>query len=543
MKQAMYRSYDVASAAEISAEKNVMLERSQYIAFYTAIEEYAYASNLIISGSMATKLLLKDDPFNKITPDIDFQVYEIYTDDAAQHATELSNRLYLKDPDGLGKITKMYTMIPGVLFGIEVNCRLIAKVVSFPRFKGQTTDAVIPSLCAAFFAKNKGQPLIVKTMGPEIQLLMIYKKLMSPASAGDWVDLLVYEQALRKELARTLESKFENIENKIGGDGDSDNSDDSDDNDSDNSDDNIIDDSSYDINVIEGRNTRHPLYHHKGSATDESTRKKVYSMILGNYTSTYFTRPDVIMVGPAAIKCANGESITQNDRLQALIVVDADSEASSSMDQRDSPLYRHGVHVASIIKGVKTQWNIANPRIPTDPHVQRLTVKYFDTSNEKFVAFMDIFAVNQYELIPFMYAELHPHPWETSDGAIAQRVKIGTPIVLMRMRLVDIWTMQFLHTVGMADTAYSKQILKVMLKDYMDAAGLFGSAMQSKQYDTVFPSSADMYTGVYEDEATSEKRAKFADKKKSGFQKSYYPYVRAQRDKDPEGEGLVPGSP
>jgi hypothetical protein len=56
------------------------------------------------------------------------------------------------------------------------------------------------------------------------------------------------------------------------------------------------------------------------------------------------------------------------------------------------------------------------------------------------------------------------------DGAQSAALRIGSLFVLMRFRLVDLWTLLLLSKLGAADKAFAGAVLREILDDYEAAA-------------------------------------------------------------------------
>ncbi len=115
-----------------------------------------------------------------------------------------------------------------------------------------------------------------------------------------------------------------------------------------------------------------------------------------------------------------------------------------------------------------------------------------------------------------------------TPGAPAQ-LKIGTPFVLMRFRLVDMWTMQVLMRMGAASASYGKGILLEMLSGYTAAAEFYEKTLQGAAADPdaaavlLMPEAA--YIGRLEDTDLALKRAALG---RAGA-RFFPPYLPAQR--------------
>ena len=206
----MYSEIDVLSLAESAARLTVTKARQKYIPFYAAAERYVHRRRMVVGGGIGLRLLLG-------TPvDITDVKYVFYSDSALADARGLTEALYQVAPDGLGQYTNMRTIVPRKEFVVSVNERPIFSVIAFAITRGARSANIIrPVKRPAPFAKTeKGGPVELLCMGPEIQLIEVYKNLTNPARSGDWPQLLRAEVTLR---GLFLEAVRKNVQKMVEG--------------------------------------------------------------------------------------------------------------------------------------------------------------------------------------------------------------------------------------------------------------------------------------------------------------------------------------
>ena len=190
----MYSAIDAASLAVEAAKKPVMRDRERFVPFFEAAEKYVHDHNMVVGGAAATRLLLGDPPGPS-----DF-FYELYSDNALRDARALTEAMYELDPENLGHYAYMMTKEPLKSFEILVDERPLFLVKALDVHRGaRAADIIVPSIRPASFAKESpdGEPLPLRCMGPEIQLMNIYAALADPSEAGEWSTLLRAEEKLR----------------------------------------------------------------------------------------------------------------------------------------------------------------------------------------------------------------------------------------------------------------------------------------------------------------------------------------------------------
>ena len=117
-------------------------------------------------------------------------------------------------------------------------------------------------------------------------------------------------------------------------------------------------------------------------------------------------------------------------------------------------------------------------------------------------------------------------------GSQARGLRLGTAFVLLRFRLVDMWTIQVLLRIGAISAAYAKGVLFGMLADFEAVVAWYEAAVRLAATDVegadelLFPSAA--YVGQFADPDLARKRD--AQKRMAGkhfFPAVYLPAARA----------------
>lgn len=485
----MYSRLDVVEDAEGRAEAAAFKDRMRYEKFIEAGEQFAAKHGLIVGGPAATRLLLGSPEDAAAPPDLglDSFQYDLFSGQAPAHARALGAAMYQLDPQGLGHYTTVLTKVAGYLLTVAVDGRDLFVVTALPAHRGiRTADVVIPSERPAQFAKGSdGAPLRLLCTGPEIQLIGIYAALCNPAKASGWGDLLVTEASLRALFSQEIRAKIASAVARVGG--------------------------------------AHP------------TATRLHRILRDKYV----TGPSRVLIGPSAIALLTGKSVAGEERLQVITAGRLDGDAQE-------------ITALAKAAGAEVAWKIDDPKIPTNPRLRRMTVHIVVGGRREPV--LDVYNSAAFDLVP--YVTLAPparrggrarreRPAETpADRGPPATLKIGTPFVLMRYRLIDMWTMQVLIQMGAVNAGFAKTVLNGMLAGYEAAAVHYEKLLAGAARDPegaahqLMPMAS--YIGRLEEPELALKRAA---QSRSGarFYPPYLPASRNRADSEPAPKGEAAG--
>jgi len=477
----MYTRIDVVHDAEVRATKFAEADRERYRSFMEAGEHHADKLGLIVGGAAATRLLLGDPADESAPPPttLDSYYYEFYSGTAPADARALGKIMYQLDPDGLGHYTTVLTKVTNYLLTVDVDGRTLFAITALPSHRGlNTADVVMPSYRPAQFARDSnGVPLQLACTGPEIQLMSLYAALSNPAEASAWTQHMRAEQKLRAIFVREIRVKIAEAVSQV-----------------------------------------------RGGAS-ASTAKLVTLL-----RDRYATGPGRVVIGPVAVALMTGVPLKSDARLQVIAVSTLDSEA------RD---------IAAIAKtaGVEVQWTINNPNIPTDPRLRRMTVSAIAAGRREPI--LDVYNTGAHEVVPYVLVNdvvtggrNRPRTRDRSRGHKRDRsqsgerapsgdLKLGTPFVLLRFRLADMWTMQVLMRMKVVSANYANSVLLDMLADYNQLVSLYESLVATAEHggsgaaSTLFPLGA--YVGRLEHAQLALKRAAQKNPRTKYFSPPYMP--------------------
>jgi len=121
-------------------------------------------------------------------------------------------------------------------------------------------------------------------------------------------------------------------------------------------------------------------------------------------------------------------------------------------------------------------------KIPTNLNLYKTKINIDDDIS------LDIYNAGTFEVIPFNYF--------TEFGI---ELQIGTPFVIKRFRLIDIWSTLYLSQVGIITQESMKNIIRILILEYANISKL------NIDINLLFSSN---YIGFYEDQTLKEKRLK-----------------------------------
>jgi hypothetical protein len=361
-------------------------------------------------------------------------------------------------------------------------------------------DIVNPSTRSAQFAKDgNGAPLRLLCTGPELQLIGVYMMLCNPAKAANWGELLETEAGLRGLFGQEIRAKIEAAVARVGG------------------------------------KARLPA------------AEPLYRILRDKYAAG----PSRVLIGPAAIALLTGKSVVGEERLQVITAGRLDGDAQE---------------IVALAKaaGIEVAWKIDDPKIPTDPRLRRMTVHA--VLGRRREPILDVYNSAAFDLVPYVTlasAALWPGAALRRGGRAGREntpatsgppatLKIGTPFVLMRYRLIDMWTLQILMQMGVINAGFAKATLNSMLSGYNAAAAHYESMLASAAHDPEGASHQLMpltaYIGRLEDPELALKRAA-QSRKGARFHPPYLPASRNRVDDsgaatgDPPAEDAATGNP
>ena len=180
--------------------------------------------------------------------------------------------------------------------------------------------------------------------------------------------------------------------------------------------------------------------------------------------------------------------------------------------------------------GLAVQTTLNDPKVVGDGRLRRLTF-YLHTGPRR-EAVLDVYNAGGHEVVPYV----------RGPGGGAR----GTFFVRLRFALVDVWTVQLLHRMGLVSADYTRAALRRLVAEARAVGAEYVAARAAGDYPAIFPEDAGDaggaggYAGRYEDpylyakrhreEVAAQKGAgkgagkqKGAGKPKKAFIPNYYP--------------------
>jgi hypothetical protein len=506
----MYTQLAVLPDEEARAEALAMLDRIKYRKFMEAAESFAIENELIVGGPGATRLLLGSPRDPSLPPPLtlgSFQ-YDFYSGHAPRMARALGDRLYQQAPEGLGHYVAVITKVPERHLSIEVDGRPMFTITSLPEYRGiRIADVVIPTRRHAQFVSRVGEqaPPQLACMGPELQLIDLYAALSNPSRAGDWGAFLATEVRLRALFQEEIRGKLAAALAK-------------------------------------------PVPEVRGGRS--SQRANLYQIVYDKFAAG----PSRVLVGSAAIALTVG--------MGANAIGKSNREYDRPFDRLFDRLLDHRLQLVTAedleaevgelvrlahVKGIELQWTLNDPKIPVDPRLRRLTVYITGDASSRREPVLDLYNAAAHELVPFVTLQglrtggargmrgtqgAPREPWRPPAA-----LKVGTPFVVLRFRLVDIWTMQVLVRMGSITPAYAEGVLREMLADYELMAASYETALKRAARDAARAAAelmpASSYIGRLE---APELAARRAAQSRPGA-RFYSPYLPAANAISARAEG------
>ena len=418
---------DVVGFAERRAQQLVLKDRIIYDPFMCIIEAYASKNKLLIGGSPGTSIILKSIyPYRVIS--VNDYVYDLYTDNTVIHARTLADSFFQLNERG--QYTKVSTRIPpNKLLTIDVNGRCIVILHLIPTYREKSLFKLLtPFVSDGLFIEGK-----VRCLGPEIQLLICYQKLIDPGQRTLWAELISMEADMRVIMKKDMKQRFKLTSG--------------------------------------GRPT-------KGTKMPISDRETLVSELLDNFVPgagrIFVFKPDVNYLF---------------DRIQLITWNEFEDEEDA---------------IRSMCKklSIEISVSVQDPQLPTDPKLRRMTFYYHNKAKKRHEAFLDMFNILHYSLVPY-----HTDKSRLPKGIkIHGDIKIGTPFVQMYICLIDLWLYQMLFYIQLIKPETIGTIIRKTVTDFVKHGSAYEEMVAEKKYELILPSGVDRYQGRYSDPLIIGKR-------------------------------------
>ena len=396
-------------------------------------------------------------------PGVEGHVYEIYSARPSADAHRLSEIFYDLDPGGMGYFVSATSAGGGSRqeFTVNVDERPLVRVCNPPDPRRPLARVVNTEPRPALYAQA---PTKLNCLPPEVLLAGVYASLTNPARAGDWPKLLESEESLRRQLPAEFARRG-------GGE---------------------------------------PHGRKDADRQDPQDAKALVSALLRDYASG----AGRVVVGGHALGAAES-------RLQVV------SEFAFAAEKEK-------IRRIAAAEGLNVQTTEDDPGFVAEPRLRRLTV-YLVTPGARRRAVLDVYNAAQYELVPSVLCGALCGALEYTGGRAAPKAKgpaspkraakhrVGTPFVLMRFLLVDVWVLALLREKQLLAPAAYARARGRLASLYARAAGLYAAGLRAERYGDLAPADGPSYVGRYENPVVHQKRELFGSGKKRAFRPPYYP--------------------
>lgn len=487
----MYSAIDAANLAVEAAkgpEGEVMRDRKCFVPFFEAAERYAHDHHMVVGGNAATRLLLGDP----LGPSDFF--YELYSDNALRDARALTEVMYELDPENLGHYAYMMTREPLKAFEILVDERPLFLVKALAVHRGaRAADIIVPSMRPANFAKESpdGEPLQLRCMGPEIQLMSIYAALADPSEAGEWSALLRAEEKLRALYNDEIRGKI--------------------------------------AEATSGKTTT-------GGAPPRMAK------LIEALTQSYLHRSGHAVIGSHAVAALSDKPAKGPPRLQLV--------TANSFQDEERAVQRIATRLGFNVQSTKNE-----PKVPTDTRLRRMTMyvqrpgerrepflDIYNAGEYQLVAVAGATAASDSAAAGASGAGANG---ATAPGNLPDKTaSTGSVFTIMRFLLVDAWTIQLLFRMDVTSAQYTRQVLRDLVYNFELTAGTFQKYLRAENFDAIFPPT---YIGRFQDPVILAKRERHqatvssqelprARRKRTFFPPFYPAREAARKSADEESE-------
>jgi hypothetical protein len=386
------------------------------------------------------------------TSDIHRFKYDLYTYNAVKISRALCDYLY-EDDDPVTWYVKVLTKIKYYRFVIMLNERELCTVTDIPNYRNARISDIIDKV-------EKDGMLYI---GPEIYLISTYDKLCDTTYEDEWPELLKSIKALKESF---IHLKSTAVHASV--------------------------DVADSVSQKEEFSAEEMHYELSLSATAIQTKKSVFEAIL---SSDILIR--AILIGEMALKLYQKQNPSTCVRMQLLTSIGLVEEARNIID------------VCRSIS-VLSYKDPMDPQLPIDPRLRRVTL-YLNGE-----PIIDIFNTASYLPIPIQtlkYDSTHGQHRD-HDRHAGQVIQVAIPFVLLKFRLIDIWTIRVLKGIRVIKDEYASHMIGVFRQSYKSIFEYLNLKIQRNDVEKI------KYVGIYDDYETKIKRDASSE---SSFIHPYYP--------------------
>lgn len=394
-------SIEQVGQIEDDVQKVLIAERNNYADVYDTVEKY-------IGNFSGDETIYLGGSYGvnllfKRPRELNDYNYVLYSQKAFVQANELTNLIAAgQDYSKGGKIVTLVTKLPYKRYEIVVDNRTLVSMYHLQPLQG------LDSLILPIKEKSElGYTLTI--LSPEVYLLNCYHTLCSPQEVGSW------EQALRDEtkLFQLMNHRLNDLFNAV-----------------------LIGGSN---NFLGGKEEQKESNDEtKKQKKEQKENKKIdYKMVEQKLLRDVIdNNEEVIMVGEHAITIINDRNFLNLSDWQPTKLISVIGNLQQITERVKKVFPDNSI----------TQQSKLVP-ILEDFRLERGVIKLDDKE------VMYVYSASQYDCIPYNVV-----------SAKKSKIRIGSPFVLMRFLLVDLWMVRWIHHIKMIDDVFAKTRIKNIVK-------------------------------------------------------------------------------
>jgi len=240
----------------------------------------------------------------------------------------------------------------------------------------------------------------------------------------------------------------------------------------------------------------------KGGGEKDNT-KQIYYKFMNDVMDNFVSQPNNVVILPCKEK--------NNQLLRIKITSDDSFENCEKKIRRIAKKYTLQIHK-----------NVNDMSIPIDRCIKKLTLCFFNVKTMKKQAFMDIYNTAQYTAIPYVTNKESLIP--ISNVTISPNIKVGTPYVLLKFILVEMWTIRTLLNANAIDKILCSNLFNNLFNSYSNIHDIIMEIIHNGNLELIFQSDINSYIGQYLDENIMSRRQMHDLQDKDPNYRKPYPY-------------------
>lgn len=395
-----------------------------------------------------------------IVKEISDYFFDLYTFNMFNLPTKLTDLLYETDP-----VVAKYVTLEIKIYKYHSKISIDGiPFVHFTYINSEIRQNILDYTCMGLHTKLK-----CKCFGPEVLLINHYADLVNPSLSNGWIKTLLLEEKMSDEILSHLRERVGGSERKI------------------NKRITLVDQmmEMYYGNLLKVSHKRYKNnidIEYSIHANIHSDVNKYRNLLLNNYICD-----EHVLIGQIAINV-----YINNNKLGRIQIVTSRS-------------FTEEIKLLKGLLGGSISYSINNLKIPTNLNLHKMTIFY-----EK-EAIIDIYDAGNFELIN--YNKL----WKISEMTeIKSSINIGTPFVVMRFRLIDVWSTLYNMKAGNLSKDIAMPVVHRLISEYTEMR----NKMNDMDIDNIFPLN---YIGYLEDSHLNKLR--IAARLKIKFIQPYLPFL------------------